>query len=143
MLAESGAIVEYVTERYGGGRLAPAIGDAQRGPYLQWFHYCEATAGAAMSPVIFHTRYVADSGERGDLIEVWTHRSRMALRPVEAYLGDRTWLLGDEFSAADIMLGYTIAVAEIFGVLDEQFPGLKAYFGRLAARPAFKWAVAD
>ena len=58
------------------------------------------------------------------------------------HLADREWLLGDAFSAADIMLGFTIAVAQAFGVLDDGFPNLKAYFGRLAAPPAFRRAVA-
>jgi glutathione S-transferase len=143
VIAESGAIVEYVVERYGNGRLAPAVGDPLRGRYLEWLHYCEATAGSAMSPVIFHTRYVEDAEERGDLVEVWTRRARAALQPAEVHLTDRAFLLDDEFTAADIMLGYTVAVAQVMNILGDDFPTLKAYFGRLSARPAFGRAMAD
>lgn len=143
VIAESGAIVEYLAERYGEGRLAPAVDDPMRARYLEWLHYCEGTAGSAMSPIIFHKRYAKDAESRGDLIEVWTGRARASLQPAEAHLAGRTFLLDDQFSAADIMLGYTVAVAQSIGVLEDRFPALLAYVRGLLERPAFQRAVAD
>jgi glutathione S-transferase len=58
VMSESGAILEYLIEKYGNGRLAPAIGSADRGPYLQWLHFAEATAFPPIGDVARHTMFL-------------------------------------------------------------------------------------
>src|SRR5262249_41812120 len=53
-IGESGAILEYVLERYGDGRLAPAIGSSLRGPFLQWVHFAESTAFPPLGTIVWH-----------------------------------------------------------------------------------------
>ncbi len=70
-------------------------------------------------------------------------RTRLALTPVERAVAGKQYLLGDDFSGADIMMAFTLAVARFLGMLDETFPELTAYFERLQQRPAFQRAAAD
>ncbi len=143
VMGESGAILEYVLERYGEGRLAPSIGDPDRAEYLQWLHWAEGTGYPPMTVAIFHTRYAGDADQRGDLLDVWRVRSREAFRFAEERIKGRTWIVGEDFTAADIMLGFTLLVGQVFGGLDDDFPGLQAYIQRLVSRPAFQRATVD
>jgi glutathione S-transferase len=143
VMGESGAIIEYLIERYGKGKLAPAIGDPLRAAYLQWLHYSEGTAYPPMGVIIFHTRYAQDAEARGDLMDVWMDRARTAFQFAEDAIAGKQWILGDTFSAADVMLGFTLAAGQSVGVLDESLPDLRAYLARLLARPALQRALAD
>ncbi len=140
-MCESGAIVEYILERYGDGRLAPAIGSPRRSEFLQWFHFAEATAFAPLGVIIWHTLYAGDADSIPQVMESARERARDALDFLERALGDRTWLLGEDFTAADVMMGFTLRAAVLLGVLDDRFPRLQGYVGRLAERPAFQTAA--
>ena len=118
-IGESGAIIEYILERYGDGRLSPPIGSPARGEFLQWVHFAEGTAFPPLSKI----------------------RTRGALDFVERALVGRDYLLGAEFSAADVMMGFTLLAARVLGVLDAGHSNLTAYLARLEARPAFQRAA--
>lgn len=141
-ICESGAIIEYVVERHGGGRLAPPIGSPLRAEFLQWMHFCEGTAAVPMSTLIWHMRYKGDAERVPEIIDDARVRAQSGLAFVERGLAGKTHLLGAEFSAADVMMGFTLLAARVLGVLDEQFPLTTAYLARLEARPAFQRAVA-
>ncbi len=139
---ESGAILEYILERHGEGRLAPPIGSPLRGPFLQWMHYAEGTAAPPMSVILWHVFYRGDAGEFPGFIDAWRERAHDGLLVVERALAGNDYLLGAEFSAADIMIGFTLGAARILGVLDDRLPNLAAYLARLEGRPAFQAAMA-
>jgi glutathione S-transferase len=63
VICESGAIVEYILERYGEGRLAPPIGAPRRGEFLQWVHFAESTAFAPVGVIVWHALYKGNAGE--------------------------------------------------------------------------------
>jgi len=140
---ESGAIVEYVLERWGAGRLAPPLGAPGRGPFLQWLHFAEATAFPPLGTIVWHTLYKQDAERLPSVIEDARSRARTTLGVVERALAGKEYLLGTEFSAADIMMGFTLEAAKALGVLDATLPNLAAYLARLEARPAFRRATAD
>jgi glutathione S-transferase len=140
-ICESGAIVEYVVERYGNGRLAPPIGSPLRGPFLQWVHFAEATLFPPIGVIVWHTLYQQDAQEIPTVIASARERARGGLAFVEQALAGKRHLLGDEFSAADIMMGFTLVAARTLGVLDESYPAIAAYLERLEARPAFQRAA--
>jgi len=142
-LCESGAILEYLLERYGDGRLAPPVGNPERAAYLQWLHYAEGTAFPPIGIVVWLTRYREDGADHEKLVEVARGRAASALGYLEEELGERSYLVGGEFSAADAMMGFTLAAARSLGLLDERFPRLQAYLGRLLARPALQRVLAD
>jgi glutathione S-transferase len=136
---ESGAILEYVLERYGQGRLAPAPGAPLRGSFLQWVHFAEATAFPPLGNIAWHTfRQDADSipGAMADY-RTW---AGAVLEILERALSGRTYLLGADFSGADIMMGYTLQCAKWFGILTDEYPHLVEYMARLEERPAFRKA---
>ena len=139
---ESGAIVEYLLERHGNGRLAPAVGAAERAKYLQWLHFSESTAFAPLSGLVCLTRYRDDAEQHPDLVADAKARAAIAFEVLEADLGEREFLLDSGFSAADIMMAFTLFAAQVFGVLDGRFPRLVAYLERLQARPAYVRAAA-
>ena len=90
-----------------------------RHAFPQWLHFAESTAFPPLGIIVWLSRY----------------------RSVEQALGNRAHLLGDEFSAADIMMGFTLVAARMFGLIDERLPKLQAYLGRLETRPAFPKAA--
>lgn len=143
VFGESGAIVEYIVERYGDGRLAPPVGSPLRGPYLQWLHFAEGTAFPPLGVMIWHGLYLGNADQIPLAIESARERAGAALAVVERHLDSRPYLLGADFSAADIMLGFTLAAAQFLGVLDTSYPDTLAYLGRLTERPAFQRASAD
>jgi glutathione S-transferase len=142
VICESGAIVEYVLERYGGGRLAPPPGTRERALYLQWLHFAESTAFPPLGILVWLTRY-RDQGEaHAALVADARARAQAGFSFLERGLGGNAYLTGAEFSAADVMMGFTLAAARWLGVLDDRYPALLRYLGRLQARPAFRRAAA-
>lgn len=142
VMCESGAIIETLLERYGEGRLAPAIGSAERPLYLQWFHFAESTAFPPLGIIVWLTRYRGEADSQGPLLADARSRAASGFDFLERNLADDGYVVGSEFSAADIMLGFTLAAGRSLGVLDERFPKTNAYFARLVARPAFQIAAA-
>lgn len=139
---ESGAILEYILERYGAGRLAPPIGSPLRAQFLQWMHYAEGTAAPPMSVILWHTFYRGDADAFPGFLDAWRERAHDGLLVLERALDGKEHLLG-EFSAADIMVGFSMGAARVLGVLDDHLPALNAYLARLEARPAYQRASAD
>jgi len=143
VVSESGAIVEYLCERFDDGRLAPPVGSPLRPRWLQWVHFAEATAFPPIGTIVWHRLYKRDVDTLPTVIADATERARRTLAVVEEAVSDREFLLGDGFSAADVMMGFTLVAAQVVGVLDETLPRLVAYLGRLASRSAFVRATAD
>ena len=139
---ESGAMVEYILERYGNGRLAPPVGHADRPAYLQWLHFAESTAFAPVSVVVWMKLYRQDAEQNAAIIADAQVRAAVSLEFLEKHKGDSEYLLPSGFSAADIMMGFTLNAARAFGIIDERFAKLDAYSKRLAARPALVKASA-
>ena len=143
VIGESGAILEYILERYGAGRLAPSIGSPKRGEFLQWVHFAESTAFAPLGVLIWHGIYRGDADRIPEAIDGARDRAHSALDVVERHLATRDFLLGSEFSAADIMLGFTLVAAQFLGMLDMRYPVTMSYLARITERPAFQRATAD
>jgi len=141
-LCESGAIVEWLLERHGAGRLAPAPGTRERARYLQWLHFAESTAFPPLGIVVWLSVYRGDAAKQSELIEDARGRAASGLEFLERELGDGAYLVGDTFTAADVMMGFTLVAARLLGVLDARFPRVNRYLARLEARPAFLKAAA-
>lgn len=141
-LGESGAIVEYLLERYGRGRLAPSVGSPDRPAFLYWLHFAESTAFAPLGILAWLTLYRGDAAAHATLITDARARARAGFAVVAAALAARPYLVGEAFSAADVMMGFTLAAARALEVLDGGLPVLDDYLARLQARPAFAAVVA-
>jgi glutathione S-transferase len=138
---ESGAMVQYLLDRYGEGRLQPKPGTEAHGIYLQWSWFAESTYARPIGEIVNHGRAFGEKGRIPAVVEEMAARARLSSEAVDRAVSDRPYLLGDEFSAADIMMGYTIMIAEKFASI-EGLDSLNAYWQRLKARPAYQRAAA-
>ncbi len=133
-IAESGAIVDYLVRKHGGGKFAPAQGSKAHEAYLEWLHYAE---GSAMLPLMINL-YVMRLGEAGaplkDRIDSEIDNN---LGYIEQGLAGRDYILAEGFTGADVQLSFVGEVARAFGRLGP-FPNIAAWVARLHDRPAFK-----
>jgi len=137
---ESGAIVEYILERHKNGGLKPAVSDAMWPYYQQWFHYSEGMTMPPINTIVVHTLLLPP--ERRDEVVLGQAQRLLtkSLKPVNDWMGGKDYLIGD-FSAADIMLGHSIFMANRMGCVSEDMPNLKAYVQRITERQAFQTAI--
>lgn len=134
-LFESGAMVQYLLDRYGEGRLQPARGTPEHGLYLQWSWFAEATFARPLGEIVNHRRAIPEAQQSEAAIEEMQARAWLCVEAIDQALEGRTYLLGAEFTAADIMTGYTLMLADRF--LPQRLPPRVAeYWADLAARPA-------
>ena len=138
VMSESGAIVEYVLEKYAAGRLAPAPGTRERAEFLQWLHFAESTAFPPLGILVWLTVYREDAADHPALIDDARGRARRSFEVLESQIGDTGYLVGGEFTAADIMMGFTLVAAQQLGALDADMPRLAAYVPRLLSRKALQ-----
>jgi len=143
VMFESGAMVEYVLDRYGGGRLRPMAGTVLHAMYLQWSWFAEATFARPLGEIVNHRREFPGDAEVPAVVEEMKSRAIVCLGALEDVLSDRKFLLGAQFCAADIMMGYTLIIAHAFKVLGPDHPNVQTYFNRLSERPGFRCATAD
>jgi glutathione S-transferase len=140
VLAESGAIVEYIIARHGGGRLAPPPDHPGFADYLYWFHFANGTLQPAMGRMMV-LRRLDLPGDHPVLLAVGGRLER-ALGLVEARLGGAEWLAGGEFTAADVMSVFSLATMRLFMPVDlAPYPGILAYLRRVGAREAYRRAM--
>ncbi|HEY5801836.1 MAG TPA: glutathione S-transferase [Burkholderiaceae bacterium] len=151
-VAESGAIVEYLLERYGRGRLSPEAGSADKRRYTYWLHFAE---GTAMPPLLM--KLVFDRVERGPMpffakpiAKAIAQRVKKSfilpqissqLAYMESELATSTWFAGEAFTAADIQMSFPLEAAASRGGLDASHPKLSAFLERIHARPAYRRAL--
>ncbi len=140
-LFESGAILQYLIEKYGQGRLAPPVGSPARGAYLQWVHFAEATATPPLSEMAQHMLFKPEAERIPAVVVDARQRAVNVLAALEPVLAGKPFLLGTEFCGADIMLGYTLLLTKWFGLLSGEYPNLVAYLERLERRPALQKAL--
>lgn len=138
---ESGAILEYILEQYGNGRLAPAPGSAARAAFLQWVHFAEATATPPLADIAQHMLFKPEAERIPAVIADAQARVAVVLGALEQALAGKQYLLGSEFSAADIMMGYSLLLVKWFGLLTPEYPNVTAYLARLQQRPALQKAL--
>lgn len=136
VVSESGAIVEYLVETHGKGRLGASPGSPQRKAYLEWLHYVE---GSAMVPFLFDLIVTWFAGKESPILQFVEPEIEKQVAYLEGALEGRDHLLGD-FSAADVLLSFVLEFAEARGRLKER-PALRAYLRRLQERPAYKRAL--
>ena len=132
-MSESAAICLYLSDRYCSGTLAPALDDPDRGTFLYWLMYTPAVVEPAMSEKF-------SGAEPNRTRSGWGDYDLM-IETLENGLGDKTWILGDQFTAADVMLGSSMVFMRAFGMLPDSAT-LSAYADRSLARPAYAKAMA-
>ena len=141
-LFESAAICQHLADRFPDKALAPAVGTPDRGRYYQWIHFAMSTIEPPLLTIFLHTVMLAEAERLPQLIGPARDQLRAALTVLETAL-TQPYLVGPRLTGADIMVGSTLAWAQMIGLLDASAPAVGAYLGRLMVRPAFQRAVAD
>ncbi len=143
VLWESAGICQYLADKFPEKKLAPAPGTPARGLYYQWILYTMTELEPPLVAIFLHTIRRPEA-ERMPAVAV---EARTQLQPIldviERALGGRDFILGSEFSAADVMLGSTLVWAQMMNLLGEGRPAITGYLGRMASRPAAQRAMAD
>jgi glutathione S-transferase len=139
-LGESGAIVEYLCEKYGNGRLTVKASAPYFAQYLYWFHFSNATF--LPSVMMARASVPAVSGvSDADWERLRRQRWDRAFDMSEQRLGEAAYFGGPEFTAADIMMVFPLTMARLFVPRDiSGCPNLRAYLQRISARPGFRRA---
>lgn len=150
VIAETGAIIEYVTEVYGQGKLVPASGTAERLRYTYWLHYAE---GSAMTPLLLTLVFSALPNRAPGLMKPIVKsiaakaqagfvdpQLKTHIDYWEAELAKSPWFAGSEFTAADIAMSFPLeAGADRAGAASR--PLVKAFLDKIHARPAYQRAL--
>ncbi len=151
-VAESGAIIEYLIETHGEGRLIPPTGTESRRKYIYWLHFAE---GSAMPPLLmklvfnrvegadmpFFVKPIAKkiaSTVKQNFIEP---ELRQQLDYMESELAPTGWFAGNSFTAADIQMSFPLEASAARGGLDAKYPNLVRFLERIHSRPAYQRAI--
>ena len=151
-VAETGAIVEYILDTYGQGRMRPAPGTPAFLRYRYWLHFAE---GSAMPPLLmklvfdtvqaapmpFFVKPIAKAISSKVLDMLVRPNLRRQFDFIEAELARSTWLAGDDLSGADIMMSFPLEAARQRAGLDARRPRMIAFIDRVHARPAYQRAL--
>lgn len=141
IMTESGAIAQFLLATQGKGRLEPKAGTREHANYLYWFHFAEAGFMPSIGAIAQHA-FIRPEAERiPQVLAEGQEKAMKILGLIEKALPGKDYITGSDFTAADIMLGYDLLLANMFGMLGDNLPATKAYFERLSARPAFKKAT--
>lgn len=136
VLGESAAIIDYIIEVHGGGRLKVAPDAPNYPAYLFWFHF----ANGSLMPAAMVDMLVGASTD--GLAAALKSRLDRAYAALEERLGTVPWLAGDAFTAADIISLFPVTTMRMFAARDiSPYPNLRAWIGRVAERPAFRRAM--
>ena len=151
-VAESGAIVEYLVERHGNGRLVPAVGTPERLRWRYWMHFAEGTAMSpllmklvfdriASAPMPFFVKPIA-RGISAKVMESYVSPNlTRQFDFMEGELARSTWFAGEEFSAADIQMSFPVEAGALRAGLKTGRPQLVAWLDRIHQRSAYQRAL--
>ena len=141
-IVESVAIVLQIIDEYPEKGLAPEIGTPERAEYYQWSVFSSSELDPALSDVMLHTMHLPEEKRVHEIAQ--RGRDRFAARGamLSQALEGRDYLLGSEFSGADIMIGYCCNWAAYTGQIKDH-PTLVKYYARLQQRPAFQMVFAN
>ncbi|MBC7583134.1 glutathione S-transferase [Tardiphaga sp. vice352] len=150
-IAESGAIIEYLVETYGNGRLIPQAGTPARLRFTYWLHYAEGSAMPPLlmklifgllpkrAPLLMRPLVNAISAKVQDTMIDPQLKNHMAFW--EGELGKSEWFAGPEFTAADIQMSFPLEAASGRAGLKQGHPKVMAFLERIHARPAYQRAL--
>ena len=137
-IAESGAIIDYVIRRYGGGRLQPEPASPLYDQYVHWLHYAE---GSATVPLLLQMYTMLMGGGAAPPLqkrideEIANH-----LGYLDRTLAGREFIVGNEFTGADVQITFVAEMATLLGQIGP-YSNLRSYLTRMHARPAYRRAI--
>jgi len=143
VLPESTAIVEYISQRYGGGRLSVPPEHPDYPYYLFWMQFNNNLQSVLFIKLAFQTTGV-EPGDDNPMMNTTKRREEGIYRALEQRLGESEYLGGPQFSCADIMSMFNLTSLQMLGAraIDDSLPNTRDYVARVSARPAYQKAMA-
>ncbi|PRY08204.1 glutathione S-transferase family protein [Paraburkholderia sp. BL25I1N1] len=151
-IAESGAIIEYLIDKYGQGRFAPAPGTPERLRYTYWLHYAEGSAmpplllklvalRIASAPMPFFAKPIARKIARTLQSSFIDPQLKLHLGYIDQKLSKTGWFVGNDFTAADVQMSFPLEAGTARGGMEGQIPAVVDFLKRIHARPAYQRAL--
>jgi len=137
MMFESAAIVMHLADKYPEKGLTPAVGTNERAEYYQWILCAMTEAEPPLVTMLMHTMFLPEDKRSPAVFEDAAKRFKPVADVIQARMKDRQYILGDKFTAADVVMGGVLAFAGFLKQL-EGHPTLQEYLKRLMERPAAK-----
>lgn len=141
VMFESAAICMYLADKFPDKKLAPPVGSPERAAYYQWMVYSMATLEPPVLQVFLHTVMLPEEQRSSEQAQEGRTKFKEVARVLTNALRGKQYLVGNQLSAADIMVGSTLAWSHFMGLLSDQH-ALEDYVKRLTARPAYQAAQA-
>ena len=152
VVAESGAIIEYLVDRFDDGSLRPSSDSPEFLAYRYWLHYAEGTFMPLMivalimhrietAPVPFFVRPIAKGFAEKVHESYLDPNVTRNLDFMEQQLQQSTWFVGDELSAADVQMSFAVEAASARSAMQDSYPALNGFLERMRARPAYQRAL--
>jgi len=138
---ESAAIVQYLADKYADKGFAPALGSKERGEYYQWISFAMTELEPSLVTILMQTRFLPEDQRSPEAMAKAVARYKVVCAVLEERMKNREYIVGDRFSAADIVVGAVLFFGTMLGQ-GKEFPALQSYLGRVTARPAAKKAFA-
>tara|TARA_B100000575_G_C23000144_1_gene576318 strand:+ start:264 stop:887 length:624 start_codon:yes stop_codon:yes gene_type:complete len=136
LLFESCAMIQYILDKYGGGKLQPSPSTTSYAYFLQWLWFSEATFARPIGEIVNHRREFPDEQEIPEVVQEMQTRIYRCLDALNEALEGKDFILGKDFTAADIGLGYSLLIAQ--SRIDKEFPEkVDKYWGNISSRRAF------
>lgn len=136
---ESAAIVMHLADKFPEKGLAPAVGSQERAEYYQWILFAMTEAEPPLVQILQHTRFLPEADRSPAVIEKSSKRFKTVATVIQDRLQGREYIVGNRFTAADIVLGGVVYFGNMLGQIGDH-PGLQTYVKRLMERPAAKKA---
>jgi glutathione S-transferase len=140
VLAESGAVVDYIIAKFGNGRLALKADHPDFASFLYWFHFANGTLQANMgrNMILNRLNLAADN----PILAAVKARVDRAFDLIDARTREAEYLAGSEFTSADIMMGFSLTTMRYFLPYDlARCPNILGYLARISRRPAYRRAM--
>ncbi len=151
VVAESGAIIEYLLDHYGEGRLRPQSGSKERIEYNYWMHAAEGSIMNLLTLSLFLNRMDSQPPlpiraivklVTGKVRSAYlNHNLQKTLEYIEHALGEQRWFAGQEFSAADVQMGFVMTALNARGGLNANYPNCQRWLQQVESRPAYQRAM--
>ena len=152
IIAETGAMIDYLLDYYGDGRLRPATGTDEFERYRYWLHYSE---GSAFPPLLlkliltrmasakmpFFVKPIAKKMAQGALDGFVDPQLKLHFDYIEAELGKSEWFAGADFTGADIIMSFPLEAAASRGAVNNKAPNIAAFLKRIHTRAAYQKAL--
>ncbi|MDB9876941.1 glutathione S-transferase family protein [Pseudomonadales bacterium] len=138
---ESGAMLQYLLDAYGAGQLQPAAGTQAAAMFQQWSWFAEATFARPLGDIAQHTVVRPEAQRIPAVVDDARQRASICLQALEVGMGAGPYLLGNAFTAADVNMGYSLVLAERFGLIEPGLSRVVSYFDGLKTRPHFLKAL--